>query len=334
LFAVSSWGKCLRIKFAANMVACLVLAFSSSLATAQQTTPSNDEPSTQTAPEQDSTHPPASTPASPQTPSGQTPSAQTPVQDQTTPQTQTDKDKDKSKDNPGQTPDPKSNTSGTSNDRLFYALPNFLTLQKGRKLPPLTTKQKFAVVARGTFDPVNVPWWGTIAAIDQAADSEPGYGQGWLSYAKRYGSTAGDSITENFMVGAIYPSILRQDPRFYYSEDGGPFKRMMYAVTRIVVTRGDSGHAQFNFSEVLGAATAAAITTNAYHPKGTYISTPSNPHEYIASERTLGNTADTWATQLGLDTITLVIKEFWPDLHKRVAKKREAAAAAKAATAN
>jgi hypothetical protein len=212
--------------------------------------------------------------------------------------------------------------SGTSNDRLLYALPNFLTLQKGRKLPPLTTKQKFKVVALGTFDPVNVPWWGTIAAIDQAADSEPGFGQGWLSYAKRYGSTAGDSITENFMVGAIYPSILRQDPRFYYSEDGGPFRRTMYAVTRVFVTRGDNGHAQFNFSEVFGAATAAAITTNTFHPKATYISTPSNPHEYIPSERTLSNTATTWGTQIGLDTITFVIKEFWPDLHHRMEKKQ------------
>jgi hypothetical protein len=224
--------------------------------------------------------------------------------------------------------------SGTSNDRLFYALPNFLTLQKGGKLPPLTTGQKFKVVALGTFDPVNFPWWGIIAAISQATDGEQGFGQGWLSYAKRYGSTAGDSITENFMVGAVYPSILRQDPRFYYSQDGGYFRRTMYAITRVFVTRGDNGHTQFNFSEILGAATAAAITTNTFHPKATYISTPSNPHEYVPSERTLSNTATTWGTQVGLDTITFAIKEFWPDIHQRMQKKREAAAAAKSASSN
>jgi hypothetical protein len=71
----------------------------------------------------------------------------------------------------------------------------------------------------------------------------------------------------------------------------------------------------------LGAATAAAISTNTYHPKSSYISTPTNPHLFIPSDRTLGNTAETFETQIALDTITIVIKEFWPDIHRKMARK-------------
>jgi hypothetical protein len=217
--------------------------------------------------------------------------------------------------------------AGTSNDRLFYTLPNFLSLEETRKLPPLTAKEKFKVVALGTFDPVEYPWWGIIAAISQAENSEPAFGQGWAAYGKRYGTTAGDSTVENFMVGAVFPSILHQDPRFYQSSAGGFGRRTWYAVTRILVTRGDSGNKQFNFSEVFGSAFAAAVSTYTYHPKSTYISTPTNPHMFISSDRTLPNTASVWATQVGLDTITIVVKEFWPDIHRKLSHKREGAAA-------
>ncbi|MFY9908621.1 MAG: hypothetical protein WAK56_02205 [Candidatus Sulfotelmatobacter sp.] len=211
--------------------------------------------------------------------------------------------------------------AGTSNDRLFYTLPNFLTLEKGDKLPPLTAKEKFKVVALGTFDPVQYPWWGIISAISQAENSEPAYGQGWAAYGMRYGTTAADSTVENFMVGAVFPSILHQDPRFYQSEEGGVGQRTWYAVTRILVTRSDSGNKQFNFSEVFGSAFAAAISTYSYHPKSTYISTPTNPHMFVTSDRTLLNTTSVWGTQVGLDTVTLVVKEFWPDIHRKLSHK-------------
>jgi hypothetical protein len=213
--------------------------------------------------------------------------------------------------------------TGTSKDRLFYALPNFLTLENGGKLPPLTAKQKFKVVALGTFDPVQYPWWGLVAAVSQAENSEPAFGQGWVGYAKRYGATAADSTIENFMVGAVFPSILHQDPRFYQSDKGGFARRTWYAVTRILVTRGDSGNKQFNFSEVFGSALAATISTYSYHPSSTYISTASNQHMFIGSDKTLANTASVWGTQVGLDTITIVVKEFWPDVHRKLSHKHQ-----------
>jgi hypothetical protein len=198
--------------------------------------------------------------------------------------------------------------SGTSNDRLFFALPNFLTIENADQVPPLTAKQKFAVVARGTFDWVEFPWYGALAGISQAENSEPGYGQGAEGYAKRYGAAFADGSIENFFTGAILPSVLRQDPRFYQMPTGSFGGRALYAASRIVITRSDSGHRQFNFSEIIGSALSAAISTYSYHPR---------------ADKTLANTASVWGTQVGYDTLTLEVKEFWPDIRRMIYKKKD-----------
>jgi hypothetical protein len=198
--------------------------------------------------------------------------------------------------------------AGTSNDRLFYALPNFLSLEKGEQVPPLTARQKFAVVARGSFDYVQIPWYGFLAGISQAENSEPGFGQGAVGYGKRFGSAFADGTIENFMTGAVLPSVLHQDPRFFQSGSGGFWQRTGYAMSRIVMTRGDSGKQQVNYSEILGSAVAAAISTYSYHPQ---------------EDRNLGNAASVWGSQIGYDTITIVVKEFWPDIHRKLSHKRK-----------
>jgi len=196
--------------------------------------------------------------------------------------------------------------SGTSNDRLFYTLPNFLTVNN-QQLPPLTTGQKFKAVARGSFDYVEYPWYGALAGISQAENSEPGFGQGAEGYGKRYASAFADGTIENFMVGAILPSIFKEDPRFYQVDTGTFLHRTGYAVSRIFVTRTDSGREQFNFSEILGSALSAGISTNTYHPR---------------EDRNFPNTMSVWGTQVGYDTITIVVKEFWPDIRRKINHKQ------------
>ena len=252
------------------------------------------------------------------------PNGDSPAQDQTPGQTspadqKTPTDKDKGT----KTPSTQVNKSGTTNDRLFYTLPNFLSINSTEKLPPMTAKQKYAAVARGTFDYVQYPWWAFLAAIGQANNSEPGYGQGWDAYGKRFGTQVADGIIENFMTGAVLPSLLHQDPRFYASTKGSFARRTGYAVSRIFVTRGDSGHSQFNASEIVGSAMSASISTFSYHPRSTYISTPTNPHMFVPSDRTLKNAADVWGTQVCYDTLTIVLKEFWPDIHRKFARKQK-----------
>lgn len=285
--------KCLVIKFFVKLIACVLLTGAALLtSTAQNTPPASSDSSAQSQ-SQDASKP-AIDPAAVQPLGKDKADAQTSGQGK---------------------------VAGTSNDRLFYTLPNFLTLQTKKQLPPMSVGDKFKVVALGTFDYVEYPWWGVLAAISQASNGSPAFGQGWTAYAKRYGTTAGDSMVENFMVGAVFPSILRQDPRYYQSGQGSFFRRTGYSVSRIFVTRTDSGRNRFNYSEIFGAATAAAISTYTYHPRSASVSTPSNPHMFVASERTFSNVVSTWRTQVGLDTVTIVVKEFWPDIHRKISKK-------------
>jgi hypothetical protein len=211
---------------------------------------------------------------------------------------------DKSKDDQGQ--DQPGQIQGTSKDRLFFTLPNFLTLENANLVPPLTTGQKYKVVARSSFDYVQYPWYGFLAGISQAENSEPGYGQGAAGYGKRYGAAMADGTIENFITSAVFPSLLRQDPRFFQSGKGGFWHRTGYAISRIFVTRTDSGHQDFNYSEIVGSALSAGISTYSYHPH---------------ADKTVSNTLSVWGTQVGYDTLTYVVKEFWPDIRRKIRKK-------------
>ena len=175
-------------------------------------------------------------------------------------------------------------------DRIFFALPNLLTVENATSLPPLTTGQKFKTVAEGCFDPVEVAFMGIQAGIGQAGNTDPTYRQG-LDYT--------DAIIGNFGTGAIFPTLLHQDPRYYQMGAGNVFHRFTHAALRVAITRSDSGKTQFNFSEVLGNGLAAGLS-NAYHP---------GPH-------TIANSADVERTQILLDAIGYELKEFWPDLHR------------------
>ena len=191
------------------------------------------------------------------------------------------------------------------NDRIFWALPNYLTVKDSKQIPPLTTGQKFKLVALGTFDPVEFPYVAVIAGIDQGENDDPSYGQGFKGFAKRYAVAYADTTVENFMVGAVLPSLLRQDPRYFQLGKGGFWHRAGYAALRIFITRTDSGKNQFNYSELVGSAAAAGISVT-YHPE---------------HDRTVSNAANIWVTQLWGDALGFEVKEFWPDIKRKLLKK-------------
>jgi hypothetical protein len=160
--------------------------------------------------------------------------------------------------------------------------------------------QKFKTVAEGCFDPVEIAFMGTQAGIDQADNANPTYRQGMLGYSKRFGTDYTDAIIGNFGTGAIFPSLLHQDPRYYQMGKGSFIHRAAHAAGRVLITRADtSGKIQFNFSEFLGNGLAAGLS-NAYHP---------GPH-------TLASSSDVLGTQVLLDVTGYELKEFWPDIHR------------------
>ena len=185
-------------------------------------------------------------------------------------------------------------------------LPNFLTLENAANVPPLTTAQKFKVVTRESFDISVYPYVAFVAALSQADKSDRGYGQGWGAYGERVGAAFGDATIENYMTGAIFPSLLHEDPRYYQMGKGGFWRRAGYSASRIVITRTDTGAKQFNYSELIGSATAAGIS-NIYHPD---------------TDRTISNTMTVWASQVAWDTFTVELKEFWPDIRRSVSRHK------------
>jgi hypothetical protein len=185
-------------------------------------------------------------------------------------------------------------------DRIFFALPNYLTVENAAHLPPLTVKQKFKTVAEGCFEPVEVVFIGIQAGIGQADNTDPTYHQGFVGYSRRFGTDYADAIIGNFGTGAIFPTLLRQDPRYYQMGQGNFFRRFSYAAIRVVLTRSDrSQKKEFNFSEFLGNGMAAGLS-NTYHP---------GPH-------TIASSADVMSTQVVLDALGYELKEFWPDIHR------------------
>ena len=148
--------------------------------------------------------------------------------------------------------------------RILGILPNFYTTYDWNA-EPLNTKQKFQLAWKSSIDPVIFVVTGVIAGLEQSQNYFPGYGSGAEGYAKRYGASYADGFIGNMIGGAILPSILHQDPRYFYKGTGSVTSRALYAIATVVITKGDNGRWQPNYSNVLGTFAAAGIS-NLYYP--------------------------------------------------------------------
>jgi Carboxypeptidase regulatory-like domain len=148
--------------------------------------------------------------------------------------------------------------------RVFGFIPNFYVTYDPHPVA-LTSKQKFELAWKTTIDPVTFAIVGGIAGVQQAQNAFSGYGQGAQGYAKRYGSTYGNLVTGTFIGSAILPSLFKQDPRYFYKGTGTKQSRILYAIANSVICKGDNGHWQTNYSNILGSLAAGAIS-NLYYP--------------------------------------------------------------------
>jgi hypothetical protein len=148
--------------------------------------------------------------------------------------------------------------------RIIGFLPNFY-VSYIPNAAPLTRKQKFKLAFKVTIDPVTFFTTGVTAGIEQAQNDFSGYGEGFSGYAKRYGTTYGDRVTSTFFGAALLPSLLHQDPRYFYRGKGHVATRALYAISTVVICKGDNGHWQPNYSNVLGNLAAGGISS-LYYP--------------------------------------------------------------------
>ena len=148
--------------------------------------------------------------------------------------------------------------------RVLGVIPNFY-VSYVPNAAPLTPKQKFNLAWKSTIDPVSFAVTGVIAGVQQSQNDFSGYGQGAQGYAKRYGANYADFAISTYIGGAILPSLLKQDPRYFYKGTGSKKSRALYAIANAVICKGDNGQWQANYSAILGSLAAGGIS-NLYYP--------------------------------------------------------------------
>lgn len=142
--------------------------------------------------------------------------------------------------------------------RVLGIVPNFYVSYIPNAVA-LTPKQKFELAWKSASDPLTLIGTGVLAGIDQAGDRWGAYGQGAQGYAKRYGASYANIFTATFIGGAIMPSILKQDPRYFYKGSGSKRSRILYALSSSVECKGDNGRWQPNYSNVIGSFAGAGL---------------------------------------------------------------------------
>jgi hypothetical protein len=147
--------------------------------------------------------------------------------------------------------------------RVFGIIPNFYVVYEANPAP-LTAKLKFHLAMKTSTDIVSVLGVGALAGFNQAGNT-PDYRQGWKGYGERFGAAGADGFTDIMIGGAILPSILRQDPRYYYKGTGTGKSRVLHAISNPFVCRGDNGRLQPNYSSIGGDLSSSALS-NLYYP--------------------------------------------------------------------
>jgi hypothetical protein len=184
--------------------------------------------------------------------------------------------------------------------RIFGVLPNYRTANETAVYVPISAKRKFIIAAKDSFDYPLLGLAAVLAGYQQLANDNPSFGQGWAGYGRRVGVEYADQAIGNMMTEGLFPVMLHEDPRYFRRGYGSGWSRTWYAATRVFVTRTDAGGTRFNFSEIAGNAAGTAIS-NAYTP----------------DQRDVRDNVETWWMQVGIDSASQVLKEFWPDIkHK------------------
>jgi hypothetical protein len=148
--------------------------------------------------------------------------------------------------------------------RVLGVIPNFYISYVPNAVA-MNPRQKFSLAFKTITDPVTFGIVGVIAGVQQAQNDFSGYGQGAAGYAKRYGASYANLASGTLIGGAILPSILKQDPRYFYKGTGTKRSRAFYAIANAVICKGDNGRWQPNYSNMLGSLAAGGLS-NLYYP--------------------------------------------------------------------
>ena len=198
-------------------------------------------------------------------------------------------------------------TSPPDSERVFGVVRTF-GITNDRNAPPLTPRGKFRIFRQNVTDPFTFVGTALQAGIGQATNDFPAYGQGLAGYAKRYGASIADFTGGEFMSTFVFPTILRQDPRYFREGEGSSKgRRLGHALASAFVTRNDSGRTTFNWSNSMGRVAAGGIST-LYYP---------------AENRSVGLVFSRAGIGMVFGTAGAVFSEFGPDMERKIFKKKK-----------
>jgi hypothetical protein len=194
----------------------------------------------------------------------------------------------------------------------------------------LSSVEKFHLFLTSTFSPVSIGIFAAQAGVTQAENEFPAYGQGMQGYGKRFGAALADGTSNGLFRIYVYPTLLKEDPRYFRLGEGNFGHRLVYGLEQSFVCHTDKGGRSFNFSNILGAFTAGAIS-NLYYPGNTLIRTipatstsPAIP--VYENDRGINLTLSRAAIALGYGAAGGLLNEFWPDFHEKLFHKHRKAA--------
>jgi len=198
--------------------------------------------------------------------------------------------------------------SPLSNDRILGVIPNFQTVSDpDAPYTPLRARDKWQLFMKESVDPFAFFSAAAGASISQRHNEDPKYGVGFAPYMQRFGAAQADLTSQNFFQDAVLATLFHEDPRYFREGPGhSVIHRIAYAVSRVVVTRRDSGKEGFNFSGIAGMELGIALS-NAYYP----------PKSVNGGE--MAYRAFTSITGSALGNL---LPEFWPDIKARLARRR------------
>jgi hypothetical protein len=184
--------------------------------------------------------------------------------------------------------------------RILFIIPNFRSVTADQKLPPTTTHQKFKLLLDDTFDYSAFAETAVLAGMGEIQGSEKEFRGGFPGYARYYWHSYADLTVGNTMTEFVFPVATREDPRYYTLGHGGLVRRSFYSVSRLAITRNNDGNKTPNHSEVVGNGAAASISS-LYYP---------------SPERTWTKIGQRWVLQVGIDGLSNLVKEFWPEVNR------------------
>jgi len=186
--------------------------------------------------------------------------------------------------------------------RILFIVPNFRSVTADVKLPPMSAKEKFKLVLNDSFDYSSFIEVGILAGVSDWHKSEPAFGHGAVAYGRYYWHGLADAVDGNLMTEFVVPVVAHEDPRYYTLGHGGFVKRTVYSVSRLAITRSDSGNPTPNFAEIVGNGASSGIA-NFYYP---------------SADRNWTKTGQRWVLQVGIDGLSNLVKEFWPDINSKL----------------